>query len=271
MIVTARPLKSLKRSDLMAEEIKRWIGARQFAPGDRLPREGELQKLFSVSKATAREALKSLEVQGFIHVTTGPAGGATVAVVPFDRTFQFVQNHLFFQDVSIEDLYAVRLLTEPELAAGAVPFLTDRDFESLERSIAICARAASSEQIALGQRQEDLRFHDILARANPNPFLRFLSETINEMIRRVVVIHARPLGATYREFGRHNLGAHRAILRAARERNVKRVRKLMKQHIQAAARYTRDLKAEVIPKLVWEGDVHAPVPVPRVQPRSPKS
>ena len=53
-----------KRGDVMVEEIKAWIAERRIAPGDRLPKESELQSLFGVSKGTAREALKSLEVQG---------------------------------------------------------------------------------------------------------------------------------------------------------------------------------------------------------------
>lgn len=257
-----RALQPLKRSDLMAEQIKRWIAARQLAPGDRLPREGELQALFAVSKATAREALKALEVQGLVTISTGPAGGATVEAAPFDRTFRFVQNHLFFQDVSIEDIYAVRLLTEPDLAAGAVPHLTPADFDLMERSIEACSHAPRSEQAALEQRQEDLHFHDILARANPNAFLRFISETINEMIRQVVVIHGRPLGSVYREFGRHNVSAHQSILDAARKKHAPTVRELMTQHITRAAEFSRKLKAQVVPKLVLQGDMEGAIALP---------
>lgn len=86
-----------KRSDLVAEEIKRLITAKNLLPGDKLPRESELQSMFSVSKSTMREALKSLEVQGLVKVSTGPGGGGTVVEVPLDRTFQLMQNYLFFK------------------------------------------------------------------------------------------------------------------------------------------------------------------------------
>ena len=81
-------MRAPKRGDLMVEEIKRWIAERRLAPGDRLPKEDELQTLFGVSKGTAREALKSLEVQGLVTVSTGPAGGATIGEVPLERAFQ---------------------------------------------------------------------------------------------------------------------------------------------------------------------------------------
>ena len=123
----------------MVEEIKRWIAERRLGPGDKLPKEDELQELFGVSKGTAREALKSLEVQGLVTVTTGPAGGATIGEVPLERAFQLLQNYLFFRELDVAQIYAVRRVLEPELAAGAVPHLTEEHFAALERSIETCA------------------------------------------------------------------------------------------------------------------------------------
>src|SRR5690606_33469220 len=127
-----------KRSDLVAEEIKRLMTSKNLLPGDRLPRENELQELFNVSKGTVREALKSLEVQGLIKVSTGPGGGGMAVEVPLDRAFQLMQNYLFFKEVSIEDIYRIRQLLEPELAASAVPHLTDAQLDALERNIQVC-------------------------------------------------------------------------------------------------------------------------------------
>ena len=107
-----RPIKQLKRPDLVAQEIKRLITEKNLSPGDRLPRESELQTHFEVSKGTIREALKSLEVQGLVTISTGPSGGGTIAEVPLDRTLQFMQNYLFFQEVTIDNIYTVRQLLE---------------------------------------------------------------------------------------------------------------------------------------------------------------
>jgi GntR family transcriptional repressor for pyruvate dehydrogenase complex len=133
--------RAQKCGDVVVEEIKRWIGERRLIPGDKLPKETALQELFGVSKGTAREALKSLEVQGLITVNTGPAGGATISEVPLERTFQLVQNYLFFRDLNVAQIYAIRRMLEPDLAAGAVAHLTGTDFEALEHSIHTCAPA----------------------------------------------------------------------------------------------------------------------------------
>lgn len=248
-----RRIKQLKRSDLVAEEIKRMITDKNLNPGDRLPRESELQTQFDVSKGTIREALKSLEVQGLVKVSTGPTGGGTVIEVTLDRTLQLLQNYLFFKDVTIEDIYAARRLLEPELAAGAVPHLTEADFEGLEHSITCCDPNSSHEDV-LSQRQEDVNFHDILAAANPNPFLRFTCELINEMIRQLIVYGNRTPKIEHRRFGEANANIHREITLAARERNVERVRELMAQHMADATNHVKRMKGRLQGRLILDAD-----------------
>src|SRR5476651_903551 len=253
-----------KRGDLMVDEIKRWIGERRLAPGDKLPKEGELQTLFGVSKGTAREALKSLEVQGLVRVSTGPSGGATVGEVPLDRAFQLVQNYLFFRDVDVAQIYAVRRILEPELAAGAVPHLTEEDFAALERSIETCAPAAESPSHALQQRQEDLHFHDILAAANPNGLLRFFCEVINQLLRHGVAMARQPTHPAYRHLGDTNVAAHRRLLAAARRRDANKVRKLMVEHVDETGRLILELSATVRQRFVTDQDMQPHfVPKPR--------
>ena len=252
-----------KRGDLMVDEIKRWIGERRLAPGDKLPKEAELQELFGVSKGTAREALKSLEVQGLVRVSTGPSGGATVGEVPLDRAFQLMQNYLFFRDVDVAQIYAVRRVLEPELAAGAVPHLTDEDFAALERSIETCAPAAVSPSHALQQRQEDLHFHDILAAANPNGLLRFFCEVINQLLRHGVAMARQPTHPAYRHLGDTNVAAHRRLLAAARRRDASKVRRLMIEHIDEAGGIVTDLAAAVRQRFVTDSDLQT-----RITPRA---
>ncbi|WP_235490224.1 MULTISPECIES: FCD domain-containing protein [unclassified Achromobacter] len=244
-----------KRSDLVAEEIKRLITAKNLRPGDRLPRESELQSMFSVSKSTMREALKSLEVQGLVKVSTGPGGGGRVVEVPLHRTFQLMQNYLFFKEVSIEDIYQVRKLLEPELAASAVPHLTEAQFAALEHNIACCDPAAERMEDSLIQRQEEMSFHDILAAACPNPFLRFSCEMINEMIRQLTVYdNDMPLAAQQR-FGAANTQFHRDILKAARARDAEAVRRLMEDHMRDAMRSVTRMHGKIEGRLILDSEI----------------
>ena len=250
-------LRSPKRGDLMVEEIKRWVADQKLAPGDKLPKEHELQTLFGVSKGTAREALKSLEVQGFVTVSTGPAGGATIGAVPFDRAFQLVQNYLFFREVNVAQIYAVRRLLEPELAAGAVPHLTDADFEALEHSIETCAPTPASKAQAVHQRREDLHFHNILAAANPNGVLRFMCEVINHLLRHLVTVGDQPAHPAYQQLGDTNVASHRQLLAAARRGDAAKVRKLMLDHIDEAGGFAGKLDAAVRRHFVLDSELQA--------------
>lgn len=256
-MATAKPkvhaIKPLKRSDLVAQEIKRLITEKDLSPGDRLPRESELQAQFQVSKGTIREALKALEVQGLVTMSTGPSGGGTIAEVPLDRTLQFMQNYLFFKEVSIADIYAVRQYIEPELAAGAVPYLTEADFAALEHSIACCDPNHSHADL-LSQRREDVNFHDVLAAANPNPFLRFTCELINEMIRQLIVFGNKTPQKEHRRFGEVNAQFHRDIVAAARARDVEKVRSLMALHMQDAVTNVHRMKGRIQGRLILDAE-----------------
>jgi DNA-binding FadR family transcriptional regulator len=261
-------LRSPKRGDLMVEEIKHWIAEKRLIPGDKLPKESELQALFGVSKGTAREALKSLEVQGLVTVSTGPAGGATIAEMPLERAFQLLQNYLFFQQLDVAQIYAVRRALEPALAAGAVPHLTQQHVAELENSIETCASQPSSETEARKQRQEDLRFHEILAEANPNALLRFICQMINRLLRHVVSMSLQANHPSYQKFGDSNVAAHRRLLAAVRHGDIERVRKLMLEHIDEAERHLQRLDAEVRRRFVFDAELRQPIaPQPRLAPK----
>ncbi|WP_066733173.1 FadR/GntR family transcriptional regulator [Cupriavidus sp. D384] len=250
-------IRKQKRADLVAEELKRLITQRNLRPGDKLPHEVKLQQMFSVSKSTIREALKSLEVQGLISVSTGPTGGGTIVEVPLDRTFQLMQNYLFFKDVGISDVYTIRRLLEPELAAGAIPHLTEDDFRALERTIDLCdpASKAAAESQMLDQRQEDLTFHDILAAANPNPMLRFCCQLINEMLRQLVVFGNETPACEHERFGAANVSFHRRILEAARARDTDKVRALMSAHMEECTHFVTRMNGRVHGRLVLDSEM----------------
>lgn len=70
------------------------IEGRQLTPGDRVPSERELTEQFSVSRMTARQALRELEMQGYLYRVQGK--GTFVAqpkfVQPLGRLTSFTQD-----------------------------------------------------------------------------------------------------------------------------------------------------------------------------------
>jgi DNA-binding FadR family transcriptional regulator len=56
---------------MIADQIKSRIDAGHFTPGERLPSERELAELLEVSRASVREALIALEIEGYVDVRVG--------------------------------------------------------------------------------------------------------------------------------------------------------------------------------------------------------
>src|SRR6201994_1562677 len=72
------PLEVPKAADVLANELRERILNGEFAEGAALPPERELVAQTRMSRATVREALRILQVQGLVRVKAGRAGGTFV-------------------------------------------------------------------------------------------------------------------------------------------------------------------------------------------------
>ncbi|MYI69901.1 MAG: FadR family transcriptional regulator, partial [Boseongicola sp. SB0673_bin_14] len=120
----------------VAESIKDWVVAEGLKAGDRLPGEADLIVRFGMAKGTIREAMRILEAQGLIKTRTGPGGGSFVHEVSRQRAKALLGNYFFFKDLTIGDIYQLRLTLEPELAASLAGNLPEDVLQLLERNIA---------------------------------------------------------------------------------------------------------------------------------------
>jgi DNA-binding FadR family transcriptional regulator len=239
----------VKRTDLLVDAIKRWIVEGELAPGAALPNEAELQKIFAMSKGTVREALKALEVQGLVSIRTGPKGGATLTAVPFERTFQLLANHWFFQPVDLDQIYALRRLLEPELAAVTAVGLTDAVLGRLEANLAAAHDMTLPAEV---RGAADLGFHDILAEACPNVLLGLQCRILNETLRRQVGVAAAL--EELEALNHANIAAHEGLMAAFRARDAEAARRRMAEHIAEAEEHVRRLGAAYRRALVLDHD-----------------
>ncbi|SIT49532.1 GntR domain protein (fragment) [Paraburkholderia ribeironis] len=67
------------------------------------------------------------------------------------------------------------------------------------------------------QRREDVNFHDIVAAANPKPFLRFGCELIDEMIRQLIESHNDTSQAEHERFSQADVKIQLAMTKTARD------------------------------------------------------
>ncbi|UQG60856.1 FadR family transcriptional regulator [Marinobacter sp. M3C] len=236
--------KRVKLSDQIVESVKSWVAVNQMQPGDRLPNERQLMEQFECSKGTVREALKSLEVQGLISVRTGPNGGAVLERVPFEKASELLRNFLHFEQPSGLEIYALRTLIEPEIAALATPRLEEKDLNTLEALVKLCEIAPDTFEERIEQRIAELDFHVLLAQRCGNPMLAFIGRFVNDMVRDLMIFKKAALPEQH-EFSCANLAYHKQLIAVFRSRDAVGARKLMLDHMKSAEHFNRELEGRL--------------------------
>ncbi|MFZ5586543.1 MAG: FadR/GntR family transcriptional regulator [Thermodesulfobacteriota bacterium] len=219
-------------------QIRQAILAGQLRPGDRLPAERELIASFGVSKNTMREALRVLEVMGFLTIRQGPGGGAEVMAPDMQTTQDSIANFLHFKNISITDLSEARRVVEPYLARLAAGRLRQGELERLESLNEACRLALSRGESLVGSADE-VNFHRTLAHLSENPVLILITDLVNSLLADSKV-HLRP-GP---DFSRRVLSAHERILAALQARDGERAAQEMLDHIDEVERELLSLRQE---------------------------
>ena len=213
------------RVDRIATELQSQILQGKLKPGDRLPSERSLCRVFGVGRTTVREALKSLVVRGLV---TRKGRGVLVAD-PENLSPLGADLASLAAQVSIRQLYEVRKLIEVRIAGWAALRATEEDVETIRRTI----EAEISRNTASGN--PNRTFHDALARAVHNPALLQIYESGRHLFFRLPFfwkLFEDKEVKTVRAW-RHDLARrwHEHILRAIIQHDVAEAEGAMFQHL----------------------------------------
>lgn len=241
--VAPQTAKRRKRPDIAADAIRDRIMGSGLAPGDRVPADWLHPDNLKISRGTVREALKILEFQGLIASKTGPGGGVFVTSIPSEIAIRMLDNLFLFEPPSIADIYAIRKLIEPELAAAAAGgSLSPESFEALRATIRLYEAEPASAEEEYRQRLAELDFHTELARNNPNRLISFVANFLLSLLRDMTVcreIYHLP-NPDLRETGLHY---QVRLLRAIRAGEAERARTIMADHMVEAEAYMMERAA----------------------------
>jgi DNA-binding FadR family transcriptional regulator len=230
-----------KLSNVIAEDLIRWIARDRLHPGDRLPNEKTLMEHYQCAKGTVREALRTLEVQGLVKMQTGPNGGAVIQPVPIGAVTQQLRTFLHFEELSFEQVYELRHSLEVTLALSVAGHLDGAQLARLEANIEECAEAmARDDRPAV--RLAELAFHDILSDNCPNPLLAFICRFLNGLLRDLVEFRSDRLDE-HNAFGQSNIGSHRRLVAAFRNSDRAAVKAVMAEHMHEAEDFMSRLDA----------------------------
>lgn len=238
------PPRRHKLADIIGEDIKREIVTARLQPGDRLPNEKALMTHYGCAKATIRETLKVLEVEGLITLKTGPGGGAFIKAPTTDPASRALRNFLHFQHLDGSQVYQLRRLAEVEMAVSVIGRLSAEDFAALEANIERCRQPHAGDEGHRHHRMLELEFHNIMARACPNPLLRFLCGFLNDLLRDLVVLK-KAYKPERKQFDQANIDYHVELVAALRQQDALRVRELMHDHMCDAEHHMTALEGQV--------------------------
>ena len=219
-------VKSNKVSQHIVDQIRNAIFEGRLKPGDKLPSERELVERFKVSKTTLREALRSLEVLGFLEIRKGVSGGAIVTEVDMTTARNSFTNFLLFKNLSLKDLSEVRLLLEPYIAEKATLAITKEDLSRLDKLIKDSEYSIKND-VALESRKDEIEFHRIIASITGNPILMFILDFVENLL-----IDTKEILRPGKEFSGKVLRAHKRIYNALLEKNIEKVHEEMVRHIR---------------------------------------
>lgn len=218
-------LKNNKISESVSRAIVTQVTDAELPSGAVLESEAEMMERYSVSRGSLREALRILEVLGFIYMKPGPKGGP-ILLSPDSRQFSAMAA-LFYQRIGAQysDLLEMRLVMEPEAAALAAERRSDDQVKILQDYLVRSEQANLDDDRqfrAVGQ-----GFHDIIADMAGNHILSLVIHSCYDLFA------GKSTGFLYPHDERKCVGEiHDAIAHAVIDGDAELARKLMREHMR---------------------------------------
>ena len=196
-------------TDSVHDKLKAQILRVERAPGDVLY-EAELAAEFGVSKTPVREALRLLAHTGWVVVI--PRKGYMVRPVELS---------------DVRDIFSIRRMVEPALAAVAAVQATPRQLDDLQALLDAQAQADLD-----GALEAARRFHLALAAISGSARTHGILENLIDEVRR---LHHLLPNVEDHITSTEELEAHRRLITALRERDPEAVQELMQTHLSEVA------------------------------------
>ena len=214
-------------------QIESLLDKGELHPGDQLPPERALAEQFQVSRASVREALRSLELLGVVETHAG--GGTFVRrTVPEDLARPL--SNLITRGHTISDVIEVRGLIEPAIAAAAAKRINAAELAELRTILENQGRkVAAGEPYA----EEDTRFHELIGQAARNELLTTMLGVIWDVLR-----SSREQWLQTNQRAHASVDAHRRILTALETHDADAARLSAAEHIHAVGEGILTLIAE---------------------------
>jgi GntR family transcriptional repressor for pyruvate dehydrogenase complex len=221
------PPSRTRLSSRAGDELRERIVRGDWKPGQRLPAERQLSHQLGMSRASLREAIRSLEAMGLVDVRHGQGvfvrdGGDDASAPSFAS---WSAEHRY----SIGELLAFRLLVEPELAALAAEHADVAFVDELVHTMDMMERAAAASDLA-ALVQGDTAFHEAITRRAGNKLYSDLLSHVGQLL-----IDSRRISLGVPGRGAQVVAAHNSIVAAIRSDDADGAWTAMRTHLEKFA------------------------------------
>lgn len=235
------------RTDIVADALREAIISGALEAGQRLNLD-ELSEHFGVSRMPVREAIKQLETEGLVKVY--PYRGVEVTSLEAD---------------DLEELFGLRKVLEQTAVERAVDFLGQINLDEMKKTLELMDQLNADEDQWMAL---NARFHEIINTAAGWPKLLEMINVLRGNVDRYVRMYVSNQG---REISQKQ---HWALYDACVERDAKRARKIIAEHVTdtaaALAAQLHDRKRDrANARSAGVGDKMAGVATPLRRPRKP--
>lgn len=236
--ISFSPIGIRRLSEIVEHRIKDSILKGEIKPGQRLPTEKELAKQFGVSVVTAREALRALEIVGYIERNKGKGRGIVVKELQSDPAKMALYEFLRSKQFTLRDICELRRIVEPSGARLAASHMTSQGVAGLERNIKYCERKIKKTEHTFSEREfidirtKNVEFHRLIAEATHNPVLALTMEYAVDF----VFEFTRNLAPDI-QYSIQQTREHRKILTWLRNGQAETAEKEMLSHLEKAEAY----------------------------------
>ena len=220
----------------VARNIVQDIQDRELRPGTPLDPEHLMVEKLGVARATVREALRFLELQGALRIKAGPGGGPIVNVPNTGHLASAISLQLQFANASFQSVIDARMSIYPVLAAEAAQKATHQHIQAIHQSTArMRSLVKDSDLLAHEARQ----FHNLVADASGNLVLGFLVKALHRM--------SEGAGIQY-DLKQRRASVEKAerVLSAIEAGDAEGARKVTEEMLSAALRYWKKTAPELL-------------------------
>lgn len=236
------PILRKRTFEIVSDEIKKLILKGDLKVGDKLPPESELARRFNVGRQSIREAMRLLELSGYIKVEKGLGKGAVVADTVMNTFSNLFLEAFLMKKIDIHDLTVARIEIEKTMMKYVLENIRDEDIKALEENVNY-----SKEKIKdrIQPFSENIEFHKMLARISKNSVFIL----VMELIMTVVSDFRSQIQLPF-SFPKKNISDHEEIVEALKKRDLGEVINLLEDHLKYVGKIMEGAlaKSEYFPK-----------------------